>query len=356
MAKPLKEKIEEAMWSSDVSTATHCILRPLSFLYGIGVRARLLLFKIGFLRAKKLPCPVISVGNITVGGSGKTPVVAALSQMLTAKGRSVVILSRGYKRHSTGTEVVSDKNSVLLDAKQAGDEPYLLAIKCKGVPVIVGTDRFTSGLLAIERFSPDIMILDDAFSHIKLKRELDLLLFDSVRGVGRGHMLPRGPLREPKSSIDRADVIMIKGKGDLQKQYRFKQQVWTFTYSPTSLISLTGETTEDIKLIKGKKIFAFSGLADPESFHRTLNDCGANIISKLSFPDHHWFSSSDLSEIKKRSEGADFIVTTEKDLVRLDAKEFSGHRVFALAIEAKITNAKSLLKLIESKLQDSKGR
>jgi len=350
MEQPFKEKIEEIMWAENSGRLQFPMLSVLSFFYGILVRARLLLFRAGMLRAKKLPCPVVSVGNITTGGSGKTPVVAALCQMLTAKGHSVVVLSRGYKRQSSGTIIVSDKDSVILDVKGAGDEPFLLATKCKGVPVIVGSDRFVSGRLAIEKFSPDLIILDDGFQHIKLKRDLDLLLFDAKRGMGSGRMIPRGPLREPKSSIARADVIMIKGKGALQKNHKFDQQTFTFYYAPTKLIDLAGKSFPSINTLRGKKVVALSALASTESFYLTLKGCGAKIVERLSFPDHHWFLPTDIERIKEFAKDADCIVTTEKDLVRLDPSDFTDFSLFALAIEARISNANGLLKIIEAKL------
>jgi tetraacyldisaccharide 4'-kinase len=352
MAKTFKAKIEDAMWGAQITKAQHVALRSLSLLYGIAVRARLLLYKGGVLRTRGLTCPVISVGNITVGGSGKTPIVAAVSNLLTSKGLSVVILIRGYNRQGSGTAIVSNKNSVLLDVKKAGDEPFLLANKCKGVPVIVGKDRFKSGLLAIKEFSPDVIILDDGFQHIKLRRDLDILLFDSVRAVGSGYMLPRGPLREPKSSISRADTIMIKGKGTgvLQGKFNFKQQVFTFNYSPSALINLKDKTTETTKNLRGKKVFAFSALADPDSFYRTLKGSGAIIKNTLSFPDHHWFSPADITKIKDAAKDADFIVTTEKDLVRLAPNSLTELPVVALAIEVKISNINGFLKVIENKI------
>ncbi len=350
MEQPFKEKIIEIMWAENTGRMQFPVLSLLSFSYGLLVRTRLLLYRMGLLSAKKLPCPVVSVGNITTGGSGKTPVVAALCRMLTEKDRSVVVLSRGYKRQSSGTIIVSDKNSVLLNVKEAGDEPFLLAAKCKGVPVIVGPDRFRSGMLAIEKFSPDIIILDDGFQHIKLKRDLDLLLFDALRGMGSGSMIPRGPLREPRSSIARADLIMIKGKGPLHTNHDFNQQTFTFDYSPTKLIDLAGQKAPEISTLRGKKVVALSALASTESFYLTLKDCGAKIIERLSFPDHHWFLPPDIERIKELTRDADFIITTEKDLVRLDPSDFTGFPLFALAIEARISNAKALLKIIEAKL------
>ncbi len=350
MEKSFKDKIDEIIWDEDSGPFQYPLLTLFSFVYCLLTRVRLLLYKARILSSKKLPCPVISVGNITAGGTGKTPVVAALCQMLTAKGLSVAVLSRGYKRQSTGIEVVSDKDSVLLDVKEAGDEPYLLATKCKGTPVIVGPDRFQSGMLAVKRFSPDLIILDDGFQHIKLKRDLDLLLFDAQRAMGSGRMLPKGPLREPKSSIRRADIIMIKGKGKLQETHSFDQKTFTFNYAPTKLINLAEKTSHGINKLRGKKVLAVSALACTESFYQTLESCGAKIVETLSYPDHHWFLPTDISEIKEYAEGLDFIVTTEKDLVRLDPSDFSEFSVFAIAIEARITNAGSLLKIIESKL------
>ena len=350
--KPSKEKIEEIMWEQDSDFFKHPLLAILSTLYGALVSIRLLLFKLGLLRTKRLLPTVISVGNITTGGSGKTPIVVALSQMLTGKKYSVVILSRGYKRKGRTTAIVSDKNSVLLDVKEAGDEPYLLALRCKGVPVIVGPDRFHSGSLAIEKFSPDVIILDDGFSHKKLHRDLDLLLFDGERWMGSGYLLPRGPLREPRSSVNRADIIMVKGASSLSKKQKFKQQSFSFYYAPKNLTSLADKSTVGINTLKGKKVLALSALASPESFYLTLKACGVKTIEKLPFPDHHWFSASDIKMIKEQGKDADFIVTTEKDLVRLDPVDFSGFKLYALAIDAKISNSRSLLKAVESKISN----
>jgi len=350
MEKSFKDKIDEVIWDENTGAFQFPLLTILSFIYCLLTRVRLLLYKARILNSKKLPCPVISVGNITTGGTGKTPVVAALCQMLTAKGLSVVVLSRGYKRQSSGIEIVSDKNSVLLDVKKAGDEPYLLATKCKGTPVIVGSDRFQSGTLAVNRFSPDLIILDDGFQHIQLKRDLDLLLFDAQRAMGSGRMLPRGPLREPKSSIRRADIIMIKGKGKLQKTHSFDQKTFTFNYAPTKLIDLAGGNSPGINTLRGKKILALSALACTESFYLTLISCGAKIVETLSYPDHHWFLPSDIAHIKEYAKDLDLIVTTEKDLVRLDPSDFTEFTVLALAIEARITNSSSLLEIIKSRL------
>ncbi len=350
MEKSFKDKIDEIIWDESTGAFQFPLLTIISFIYCLLTRARLLLYKAKILRSKKLPCPVISVGNITTGGTGKTPIVAALCHMLTAKGLSVVVLSRGYKRQSSGTKVVSDKNSVLLDVKEAGDEPYLLAKKCKGTPVIVGSDRFQSGTLAVKRFSPDLIILDDGYQHIKLKRDLDLLLFDAVRAMGSGRMLPRGPLREPKSSIRRADIIMIKGKGKLQQTHSFEQKTFTFNYAPTKLIDLAGYKSPGLNTLRGKKVLALSALASNESFYLSLVSCGAKIVETLSYPDHHWFLPTDIAHIKEYAKDLDLIITTEKDLVRLDPSDFSEFTVLALAIEARITNASDLLKIIESKL------
>ncbi len=350
MEKSFKDKIDEIIWDEDSGPFRYPLLTLFSFIYCLLTRVRLLLYRAKILSSKKLPCPVISVGNITAGGTGKTPIVSALCQMLTAKGLSVVVLSRGYKRQSSGVLVVSDKNSVLLDVKEAGDEPYLLATKCKGTPIIVGSDRFQSGTLAVKRFSPDLIILDDGFQHIKLKRDLDLLLFDAQRAMGSGRMLPRGPLREPKSSIRRADIVMIKGKGRLQQTHSFDQKTFTFNYAPTKLIDLADNSSRDINRLKGKKVLALSALANTESFYLTLESCGAKIVETLSYPDHHWFLPTDVAQIKEYAQGLDFIVTTEKDMVRLDPSDFTKFSVLAIAIEARITNASSLLEIIESKL------
>ncbi|MBI5810633.1 MAG: tetraacyldisaccharide 4'-kinase, partial [Deltaproteobacteria bacterium] len=183
-------------WMRDEHTglAPHIALYLLSILYGASVRMRASLFAIGLIKTKRLPCRVVSIGNLTVGGSGKTPMVMHMADILQKKGRRVVILCRGYKGSAKGVNAVSDGRTVLLGYKEAGDEPYLLARRLKGVPVVVGRDRYKSGLYAIEAFSPDVILLDDGFQHIRLARDVNILLVDSKEGFGNGHLLPRGLL------------------------------------------------------------------------------------------------------------------------------------------------------------------
>jgi tetraacyldisaccharide 4'-kinase len=297
------------------------------------------LYSSGILRAKKLPCKVISIGNITVGGSGKTPMAIFTAEYLANRGLRTAIISRGYGgSFKGGGAIVSDGSSVLLGPKEAGDEPYLMAKKLKDVIVAIGTNRYKVGSDIINRFKTQFIILDDGFQHIRLKREMDILLIDSARGFGNKHLIPRGILREPLDGIGRADVLMMKNND--KKDLCLGENIPTisFHYRPTRLESLDGESKMDISVLKGKKVLAMAGIANPEAFIKTLKDTGAKVISTLFYPDHHWYSLHDLEEIKEKIKrmqgGVELVVTTEKDMVRLRHLPDTGlNNIYAVGIE-----------------------
>src|SRR4030066_495268 len=195
------------------------MLTPLSHIYRITGFIRMKLYETGLLRTKRLPCPVICVGNITTGGTGKTPAVIAIARLLQGgqvsnlspqRSQRIAILTRGYKRKSKEPILaVNDGNEILCTPQDAGDEPYLIASALKGIPVIVGKDRYCSGQYAIERFGSNLFILDDGYQHIRLHRDLNILLIDATNPMGNGHLLPRGILREPLSAVARANGIII---------------------------------------------------------------------------------------------------------------------------------------------------
>lgn len=302
----------------------------LSLLYGLAVRIRIVLFRWGLKKTKTLPCKVISVGNITVGGTGKTPVVEYIARRLTERGLKVVILSRGYKGKSEGpVNVVSDGKSILMEPEEAGDEPFMLARRLPNVPVIVGPDRYETGTYAIKKFPVDTLILDDAYQHIKLKRDVNILLIDGERGFGNGCLFPRGPLREPVSSMDRADIVVVTKfapeahamTGSLLGKRTFP--VFKSNYEPLKIKSLWTGKEEDVSALSGKKIVALSGIANPSSFSALLESLGGQLLHEEIFADHHAYSISDLEEVMSVAEslGADMVVTTEKDAVKIE--EFS---------------------------------
>lgn len=350
----MRDKIEKTM-REDGGGATGAALMLPSFLYGLGVRGRLLLYGLNILKAEKLPCKVISVGNITVGGTGKTPVAIFIARYLKERGKRVVILSRGYKGNAKGVNIVSDGKTVLLGPEAAGDEPYLMASLLKGVPVVVSPDRVQGGLLAIEKFAPEFIILDDGFQHIRLQRDCNILLVDGKEGFGNGHLLPRGILREPIGGISRAGFAMSKGelKDEAKKILEaLKIPMLSFELRPKSLYDIKNGRDKGLGFLKGQNVLAFTGLANPASFFRTAENLGAVIIKKITYPDHHPYAKSDLEIIKMEAKNNP-IITTEKDAVKLKRLPLDGLSIYALGIEAVPDDLKTFEDLLSKNLKEA---
>ncbi len=319
-------------------------LSILSLLYGWIVSARLFFYRKGIYRTHSLPCKVISVGNLTVGGTGKTPFVWLVAGMVHRSGYRTAILSRGYKGSYEGAyALVSDGERVLMDWRQAGDEPVLLARNLKGVPVIVGRERRIAGQYAIDRFQTEVLILDDGFQHLALKRDVNFLLLDSSSPLGTARLLPRGELREPLPQVCRADaLILTKGGGDdiinnLGKRFMNllkDRPAFRVRYEPQAIRVWGEEKTLPPHDLRGKKIWAFCGLAKPESFTRTLQTLGADILHFEVFPDHFSYGEDDLERINGQASqaGAEAMVTTEKDLVRLEGSPRRRVPLWALSV------------------------
>lgn len=309
-----------------------------SMLYSIATRFRNDLYAKGILPTFKLTCPVISVGNLTVGGTGKTPMTIELARRLQQQGQQVVIVSRGYKGLSENKNaVVSDGQSIFCDVRQGGDEPYLMGKLLKGVPIIVGKDRFAAGSMAIKRFQPDVILLDDAFQHQRLERNLNLLLLDTQAPFGNGYLLPRGTLREPVSSLARADAVIFTRCHETPSPYyndiaRSIKPRPIFNVCHKPLIrcilppmkpidadALTQPLDGGAQDLSGRRIFAFSGLARNETFWKSIGDLGGHMQGKMGFEDHYPYHIKDIKTIIKAAQhlGSDCIVTTEKDYVRL---------------------------------------
>jgi tetraacyldisaccharide 4'-kinase len=322
-------------------------LKGLSYLFSGVVRARLYLYEKRVLRNQPLGCLVVVVGNLTVGGTGKTPVVEKFARSLAQRGRTVAILSRGYKskkepaykkwwRWLTHAEeappkIVSDGKQVLLNSWEAGDEPFMLARNLLpfGVHVIVDKDRVKAGRFAIKNFGVDTLVLDDGFQYLPLKGRLNLLLVDKTNPFGNGNLLPRGILREPIEHLSRASYVFItksdgKSTRDLRetiRAYNPEVDIIECTHQPQFLRPVWNQE-DDLPLdwLQGKKVAALSGIATPESFEALVLRFGAEIRYCERFLDHHRFSEGELHRFYKqaREAGVDCIVTTEKDAVRLD--------------------------------------
>ena len=301
-------------------------------LYRGAVAARNGLYRRGRLAVHRVDAPVVSVGNLTVGGSGKTPFVAYLAARLRERGRRVAVVSRGYGGSgSATTQTVSDGSGPLLGPEVAGDEPVLLASMLPSVAVVIGRDRVAAALHARRRLGADLILLDDGFQHRRLHRDLDLLLIDAGTGLGNGRMLPFGPLREPAVEVARADALILTGTaaelpaaaararesaglpgGAARPIFRCERRVEGFRRAE-------GEEDLSPAALKGLRLFPFSGIARPESFEADLRDLGVSLAGGLRFPDHQPFGPAQVREIESvaRRAGAELLVTTDKDRVRL---------------------------------------
>jgi tetraacyldisaccharide 4'-kinase len=322
---------------------------PYSFIQFI----RSALYRKKMLATRKLPRPVISIGNITVGGTGKTPTCASIAAMLLAKGMKVAVLSRGYGGTREGkTAIVSDGRTVLLNAEECGDEPYLLASTIPGLMVIIGSDRYSAGMLAIKQLSPDIFLLDDGFQHLQLHRDLNILLLDYVKPFGNGWTLPAGLLREPVSSAKRADLIIHTRSPAKAKPSKTVEGIpeCVSRHELADARPLDGGMAVAFNKLKKNRIIAFAGIAEPELFFESLRKLGLNLVATINFPDHADYNSSQISEIINRmqAENADLLITTEKDGVKL--------KNLPQGLSSKIMLARLSLTIKDSRLLQEKLR
>lgn len=351
----------QGRWNSDGAengrSSFEALLGFSSLLYRGGVAARNRLYDFGLLRQAKLPCSVISVGNLTVGGTGKTPTVIYLAGLLRERGRRPAILSRGYGGRAGGpVNVVSDGNRIRMAWGEAGDEPVLIARALSGVPVLTGARRRLTGRAAVDRFGADVLILDDAFQHRSLFRNLDVVLMDAAKPFGNGRLLPAGPLREPAASLRRAHLIIRTGsEGEaFEPDPHTAPDLPFFRGIRRPLGIVEGQTGRlfPADSLHGAKVCAFAGIARPESFRRSLTALGAEVLSFMPFPDHHPYTRPDVIALMRlaKEKGADRIVTTEKDGIRLaDFPDFLAD-LSVLRIGMEVTPPGPFAELIFSRL------
>lgn len=358
--------------------------------YGAGQQMRAALYARGILKVRRLPCKVISVGNLVSGGTGKTPMVEMVAALLRDRGYKVAVLSRGYgsKTHQP-VALVSDEEKVLLSPSEAGDEPYLLARNLKGVPVLIGPNRYQVGRQACQRFRLDVALLDDGYQHLSLGRDLNILLLDATRPFGNGWVLPRGLLREPLRAMGRAQAIVFtrcqqppppsffegyarwgKGvplfqsshradrlvrvtprvsRGDDRSRDRKEAEEW----------SDGGAKDEEMKgpaFLQGKRVMAFCGLARPDSFRDLIAQLGGEVVHFHPFRDHQRYGEEELRQIGSlfHSSGAEMILTTEKDEVKLIEEPFPSELpLWSLRIRLEIQgDRKAFEELIFSTVSD----
>ncbi|MBW3542463.1 MAG: tetraacyldisaccharide 4'-kinase [Planctomycetes bacterium] len=304
-------------------------LAAASIPYGLAVAARNAAFNLGLKRARRAAVPVISVGNITAGGTGKTPLVAFLADWYRRRGARVCLLSRGYR--SLGA---------------ANDEKLVLDKLCPGVPHIQQPDRIAAAERAVRDLAAELLILDDGFQHRRLARDLEIVLVDALCPWGYGRLLPRGLLREPLSALRRAHLVVItrcdQCRIDERRQivarigrHVPRESILECSFAPQGLVNADGRRAP-LSQLAGRRVAAFCGIGNPHGFRRTLADCGLAVEDAAfrNFPDHHHYTSADFQSISTMAQrvGAAAIVTTEKDLVKLDTTQFAHHPLWAVRI------------------------
>ena len=371
---PMKELLAELeRWGSDVifgrakglrAAMTRMLMRTLSGVYRLIVQGRLWAFRNGWIPQHHLGTLVVSIGNVTVGGTGKTPVVELLARALCERGRRVAILSRGYKSRKLESpqhwadangrplpaeelpKIVSTGSQLLLDSKFAGDEPYMLARNLAGVAVIVDKDRVKGGRFAVGQLGADTLLLDDGMQYLRLAHAMDIVLVDAREPFGTEALLPRGTLREPPGNLRRASYILITkcdgGSNETLvtrlRRYNRTAEIIECTHGPIHLENLFTSERQPLEFLKDKWVAAISGIAIPENFEHALEKLGARVEIRRRFPDHHRFPRKEIDKFMQRCVERDMelILTTEKDAVRFPRPSELDVPVYFLRIEVKI--------------------
>ncbi len=303
-------------------------LLPLSWLYGAGTFIRNKAFDLGILTTSRASVPVISVGNMTAGGTGKTPLAEHLVRMLLQRGRAVAVVSRGYGRTSRGVVVVSDGHQILVDAREGGDEPVQMAKKFPEIRVVVGERRIDAARKAAGDLGADVIVLDDAYQHRYLHRDLNILVMEASRDIRTEPMLPAGMRREPLAGVSRADCVAWSGVSPGSSLASLSAESASWYRGPAvayrSVTEAVCRAADDSLLQhqrQGSRLLAFSGIGNHRRFVEGLRGDGWSVGADIGFPDHHWYGGGDCQRLLRefRDAHADFLMTTEKDAVRLNA-------------------------------------
>ena len=311
------------------------VTSALAPVYCAGLKTYLLPYNLGLRKRKKLACPVICIGNLTTGGTGKTPMTQLLCRHLQAQGKKVVILNRGYGgENEYGCAVAADTKQALLTAKQAGDEAFLLASMLPGIPVVVGKDRRATGELAVQQFAPNVIVLDDGMQFWQLHRDLDIVLLNATSPFDNGWTFPRGLLREPPSHLKRAGIVVLtNARRALPEQLKYAikevkrlapgKPVFTADFAPTELRMLTDGSSLPLEWLRDRKIASVSAIGNPASFQTSLCNLGAILTERHQFRDHQAIGEEALQRIAAEAmeTRAEAIVTTAKDGVKIAAWE-----------------------------------
>lgn len=342
----------------------HLLLFPLtlcSYLYGLGMSCRTLLYRAGILKSHRIACKVVTVGNITVGGTGKTPTVCMLAQHFKQSGVRVAALCRGYRGSTTATpQIVSDGASVLASAEAAGDEAVMLSRKLPGIPVLAAADRVAAGALAVKRFAAQVAILDDGFQHLRLRRDADIVLVNATNPFGNGFLLPRGILRETPAALQRAHIVLLTKTNvsaaavatlrETIRRYNPGAPVFTAAYKVRGLrTALSGEDIPRAALA-GRRVAALCSIGDPEGFIALIEGLHAVLIEKILFPDHHAYRHEDYRRIAELSRQVDSIITTEKDIAKINPDMVQPDKLIVMEIEQVVDDQERFFNALRDRL------
>ncbi len=338
-------RLQEEPGSPPAPAGWRILAGALAGVYGLAARGRRRLYDRGWRRRRRLPCRVVSVGNLTVGGTGKTPFTALLAGHWLSRGRRVAIVSRGYGGSGRGVQVIADGERLLAEPPLAADEPVLLARRLPGAAVVTGGCRYAAGRLAWERFHPEIIILDDGFQHFQLHRDAEVVLLDAERPFGNGRLLPRGPLREPPEVLRPPMTLVLTRYREerhratleaLQRDFPGLRVLRT-ALTPSRLTLLPEERELPLASLAGRRVAAFAGLARPRVVAASLAELGAEVTEFLAFPDHHNYHPAEVRELAARAAAGEAAwVTTEKDWVRLAGRWPRQTPLLILEVEAQL--------------------
>ncbi|MBM4257542.1 MAG: tetraacyldisaccharide 4'-kinase [Deltaproteobacteria bacterium] len=360
-------KLIESIWQRQSlwSKLGWVALTPFSLLFSVVARARNLGYDLGLLPVTRAPLTVISIGNLTVGGTGKTPLTLWLAQALQQRGHTVAIVTRGYGGTAVGPTLVGQTGTPLVTPVEVGDEAVMLARRFAGV-VIAGRDRAAAAQFAYQRFAADVVLLDDGFQHRRLQRDVDIVLL-SARAPTNTWLLPAGPFREPLTSIRRAHTVILSKKTTIQehsspslaerdtqhatRNTQHATRVFHADLVPSALVqTVQGQWHEQpLSDLTGKRSLVVTGIANPQPLYTSLKELGAEVARVVEFPDHHSYTHSEWQKLVQEAEAFDLLLTTEKDLVKLERFSPVPDRLRALRVQLHLEPAEAFLTSIEQR-------